>query len=559
MVAILPVLAFAILIVPVVAGLAGMALPAFGYLPVLGGNSFSLAPLADLLARPGIGRSALLSLTTGFSATFIAFAIVMLFVASWHGTRIFRALERLVAPLLSVPHAATAFGFLLLVAPSGFLARLVSPWLTGWDRPPDLLVIHDPAGMAMIIGLAVKEIPFLLLMTLAALPQTMARERTEMTASLGYGRIAGFLHATMPALYGQLHLPVLAVLAYSTSVVDVALILGPTLPAPVAVRVLAWQNDPDLGMRFVAASAALTQLGVTAAALLIWMAGERVAAGLWRLRPPSGKRFRRDRTARIFGAFLMSIAAGTVIAGIALLALWSFAGPWRFPSALPSGLGLATWTRLGGGLAGTILDTILLATLSAAIALILAAGMLEFEARRGTGRLGGLWLLYLPLIVPQISFLFGLQVLLSLSRLDGTLPALVAVHLVFVYPYVLLSLSEPWRHWDPRYGVALRALGHGHNSVLWRARLPMLTRPLATAFAVGFAVSVGLYLPTLFAGAGRYATLTTETVALAAGGDPRIIGATALCQALLPFLAFAVAMALPRLLFRNRRGMRVSA
>jgi putative thiamine transport system permease protein len=90
----------------------------------------------------------------------------------------------------------------------------------------------------------------------------------------------------------------------------------------------------------------------------------------------------------------------------------------------------------------------------------------------------------------------------------------------------------------------VRALGRGPNTVFWRVRLPMLSRAALTAAALGFAISVGLYLPTLLIGAGRWPTITTETVALSSGGDPRLIGATALLQALLPFLGFAVAAAL---------------
>ncbi len=75
--------------------------------------------------------------------------------------------------------------------------------------------------------------------------------------------------------------------------------------------------------------------------------------------------------------------------------------------------------------------------------------------------------------------------------------------------------------------------------------------------AVGFAVSIGQYLPTLFAGAGRVATVTTEAVALAASADRRLIGVYALLQAILPFAGFALAVLLPGLLFRQRRGMQV--
>jgi putative thiamine transport system permease protein len=87
----------------------------------------------------------------------------------------------------------------------------------------------------------------------------------------------------------------------------------------------------------------------------------------------------------------------------------------------------------------------------------------------------------------------------------------------------------------------------------------MLARPVLTPPALGFAVSDALYLPTLQRGAGRWPTDTTEAVALAAGGDPRLIGAAALLQGLLPFLGFAIAALLSAVLFRNRRHMRGSA
>ena len=56
-------------------------------------------------------------------------------------------------------------------------------------------------------------------------------------------------------------------------------------------------------------------------------------------------------------------------------------------------------------------------------------------------------------------------------------------------------------------------------------------------------------------GGGRVETLTTEAVALASGGNRRLIGAVALMQMALPAMGFGLALALPRLAFANRRGM----
>ena len=86
----------------------------------------------------------------------------------------------------------------------------------------------------------------------------------------------------------------------------------------------------------------------------------------------------------------------------------------------------------------------------------------------------------------------------------------------------------------------------------------MLLKPILVAAGVGFAVSIGQYLPTLLIGAGRLPTITTEAVALASGGDRRIIGIYAFLQLLLPLLGFVLAALIPALLFRNRRDMKAS-
>jgi putative thiamine transport system permease protein len=57
--------------------------------------------------------------------------------------------------------------------------------------------------------------------------------------------------------------------------VEVALILGPTAPPPLAPLVLRWFVDADLALRFQAAAGAVLQLGVVAAAIGLWSALER--------------------------------------------------------------------------------------------------------------------------------------------------------------------------------------------------------------------------------------------------------------------------------------------
>src|SRR5690606_37586402 len=125
----------------------------------------------------------------------------------------------------------------------------------------------------------------------------------------------------------------------------------------------------------------------------------------------------------------------------------------------------------------------------------------------------------------------------------------------FVFPYVMLALSDPWRALDQRFVNTAAALGASPFRRLYAVKLPILLRPLLTAAAIGFAVSVAQYLPTLFMGAGRVATLTTEAVTLSSGSDRRVVGVYAALQAALPFVVYAMAIVLPVILYRNRRDL----
>ncbi len=554
-----PPLAIIVLIGPIAFGLMATLLPAFGYFPSLGGAGFSLEPFTTLFERPGLMRSVLLSFSTGIITTSVSMMIVAIFVAGWSTTRIFRKLQYLVSPLLSVPHAAAAFGLAFLIAPSGWILRVLSPEVTGFIRPPDVLILNDPLGLSMMAGLIVKETPFLLLVTLAALPQTEFRRFGQVTAGLGYGRIAGFIYCVWPKIYKQIRLAVFAVVAYASSVVDVAIILGPDSPAPLSPRLLGWMNDPELILRFEASAGAILQLGVTLAAMIMWLALEFTGSRVRQFFCQSGNRFTRDLPVRIIGISSISIAALMVFLGLFILALWSIAGFWSFPDMWPDTFTLKSWNRSLPSLGQPLWNSLTVGISATIAAITITLACLEREVR--TGRSGGtraLLFIYLPLLVPQTGFVFGLQLFFLWLGMDATWLALVFVHLIFVLPYVFLSLSDPWRAWDNRYASIARGLGANDDRIFWRIRLPMLARAALIASAVGFSVSIGQYLPTVLIGAGRIPTITTEAVALASGGDRRIIGVYAFLQMLLPFAGFLLAGLVPAFLFRNRRELKAA-
>ena len=549
----LTVLAFGL---PILAGLLGTLLPAFGYLPAVGGTTISTAPWHALMNAPGFATALQLTLVTGWLAAVLSLLFAVAIVAFVHHRRWALRLGEAMAPMLAMPHSALAIGLAFLIAPSGWLVRWVSPGLTGWYLPPDVSTVGHASGWPLIVALLLKEVPYLVLMLLAALNQVPARAHVAMARSLGYGPVQAWFDVVLPQVYTQIKLPVYAVLAFSLSVVDIALILGPSNPPTLAVLAVRWFSDPDTRWVFPASAAATLLLGVVAASVLLWHGGERVIGHAFRARLAHGVRSRRSHA--LAGA---ATGAGSVLLAAAVLAmlgigLWSFAAQWRYPDALPAAWTFANWQRQASSLALPALTTLVVGAASTAIALILVLACLEHETQAQRRRTpNSLWLLYLPLLVPQVAFLFGLQVLLVRIGADGRLLAVTAAHLVFVLPYLFLSLADPWRSFDERYARTATSLGASRWRVFWRIKLPILLKPVLMACAVAFAVSVGQYLPTLFAGSGRVATLTTEAVTLSSGADRRVIGTWALLQAAFPLFVFFAAAWVPRMLYRHRKGL----
>lgn len=541
---------------PVVAGIAGTLAASFGHLPALGFTGPTLDPWRELWAMPGLGRSLWLSFSTGLVATAAALIAAMAAVAAAWGRLASGAAARLLAPVLAAPHAAMALGLAFLLAPSGWLARLISPWATGWTRPPDLATVNDPLGLALGFGLFVKELPFLALVLLAALgPLPVARMLAEGRA-MGYPPAAIWARAILPLAYARIRLPIFVTLAFAVSVVDMAILLGPATPPPLSVAVLRWMTAPDPARMLPAAAGAVAMLALSGAAVLTWIGGEKLAGAALRRAAMAGRRGSAAGPALRGAGVLAALGLVAGLAALALLAIWSLAGRWRFPDALPADWTLAAWAAPGAGWGAAAATTLGLGLGVTAAALALALLWLEAQDRGALPR--ARWLTaaaVLPLLLPQVGFLYGVTAASLAAGLPGGTLAVAWAQVLFAFPYVLVALAGPWRAMDAGMLASAAALGAGPGRRFLAVKLPVLAGPILTAAAIGFAVSVAQYLPTLLLGGGRVATLTTEAVALASGVDRRLPAVLAAAQAALPLVAFALALWLPGRLFRNRRGL----
>lgn len=534
-------LTMALVIAPILIGLIGVILPAFGYFPALGSAQLSLDALHGFLARPGAVTGIGLALFIGLMASFLSLLFVFVMLSAGtkdgHDSWLLRWHRRLMGPLIALPHSTVAIAMLFLLAPSGWLVRLASPELTGLTRPPSFGFVPDQSGWLLITGLMLKEIPFLLFIALAQSARLPVIRTQKLGQSFGYHPIIVWVFILWPQIYRQMRLPMLAVLAYSLSVVDMTLILGPTLPPPLAVLVLQGFHDAELTARLAASAGALLQMGVIGAGLMIWLIGEQIAGRLIRVALAFGVRLSRLPMI-ITGLFAsISMVFALLCLGLLSIGLWAFANRWPFAHKVPSDFGLRYWHK-EAAFGSYVTDTLLIAVIASIICLSLAAFWLELLPKRS--RLIGwlTWLLFIPLFVPQISLLFGLQVALSATYLDGKMATVIFVHCLYILPYIWLVLAPAYQAHDGRYLQVAQTMGMSRLKAFYKVRWGMLGHSFGSAFILGVAVSVALYLPTIFAGAGHITTVTSEAVTLAASGARGPAAQSAFMQMLLPLLVF---------------------
>jgi putative thiamine transport system permease protein len=497
---------------------------------------------ADTQFMPALG----LSLGVGVASTLLALAAMLALVTALHGSRLWQRLHHLLGPVLAVPHAAFAVGLALLLMPSGMPARALA-LVTRWATPPDIATVQDPAGLALVAGLVLKELPFLLWNVAAQLQRVgqgaeVARQ-LQIAASMGYAARSAWARVLWPQLLPRLALPLLAVWAYSLTVVDMALVLGPTRPPTLALLAWQWLLDADEALNRQGAAAALLLTAIVGAGALLAIGVVSLVHPLLRAR-----RVRGDRPRPLAGAAVargaVGVAATLYAAVFVMLAFVSVAGVWSFPALLPQTWTSAAWLTVVRSGGSTLTLTASLALASATTGVLLAVAWMETTPAAWDRRAAPL--VFAPMLLPGVLLVAGLYRLTLGLAIDGRASGLWLAHSLYTAPYVLVALAPAYRGFDVRYAHTAHALGRGHAAFLWRVKWPMLAAPIAAAFAIGFAVSVTQYLSTQFVGAGRFATVTTEALTLAAGGQRTLMAAFALLQALLPSLVFALALAIGR-------------
>lgn len=510
---------------------------AAGCLSLLAQTGFSwLQDIQSLFAQPGVWSAWKMTISIALLSTLGTVAITLFLIANLTPLLHHKNFWYLLSPCVAMPHIAFALGLALFLAPSGWLLKLLSPWLTGLERPATWTLVQEPFGIALIVCLICKEVPFLLMLALSNFNWKNINTQLMTCQALGYSRPQAMWCIVFPHTFKHIRLPLYAIAAYSVSVVDLSLLLGPNTPPTFPVMIWQWSLKSDVMSQKWAAQGSVLLWGTTVLFLLFLYGLEHLfckQTRLWQLR---GTRRKTDRVQSALSKLFLAAVIGIFVMTFIVLLLWSVSAHWSFPAALPTQWTFSYWSDSINAKTPLLWNSFLLALTSSVFCLCLAIACLEYQQKKQQH--WPIHLLCFPLFMPQVALLTGVQTLwLNIGLFHGFF-AVFWGHCLFVFPYVYLSLYGPYRAYDMRHTQTVLSLGKPIWVALVRIKWPLLTYPITMACAVGFGVSMAQYLPTVLLGGGRMNTIATEAVNTGVSLDRQYAGIYALCQLLLPALMY---------------------
>lgn len=227
-------------------GLILALLQSLGLFTVLGSGQANLAAYQAVFASSEFWRSLWLSfyiaiVSTGLSTVLsVGLALLLRSAGGWASFAC--------QITLPIPHLVGVAGMLLLLSPSGLLARIA--FALGWiqsdqDFP---LLVNDAANIGVILHFLWKEIPFITLILLAVL-RGMNPGYEAQARALGASRWQCFWNVTFPMMKSGILSSSLIVFGYIFSSFEVPFLLGSTRPRTLPVLVYRSFTDTDLARR----------------------------------------------------------------------------------------------------------------------------------------------------------------------------------------------------------------------------------------------------------------------------------------------------------------------
>ena len=489
-------------------------------------------------------HSSLLSFKITLLSLFVSLVLVFLC-----GYAIFRLKNRRVhfflSFFLSVPHLAFFSGTLFLIMSSGFFSRALYA-VTGMDLSRYLGWESDPGGLSFAITLALKESLFLIFASLDKIEDGIFGKYQNISQSYGYNSFTAWVYLIWPRILHSIRYPIWMVLAYSMSVVDLSLSLGPTNPPSFSVVLWEYFGSSSLDSQMKSQMGSLHILFLLVSAIAFY----EICFYLFQKISLLSLKWKVLDFKFISPRTILNSYFSLQLLPILILLLWAFSAEWVFPHIFPQILTTHNIFQELEVIGPHILTTLSLGLISSLVSIVICLFWFEWDSGAVSQPIT-LGFLLVP-VFPMLPLLYGFNIfIIETQNYLSSYFAVLYVHIFLILPYTYLMLKDSFIKFDKRIKNVGLSLNSSTFKFFFNVRLSSLKGVIATTFSIAFAVSVSQYLATVMIGGGRVETLTTDAVVAVIGQNRKLTAVNGLFQILLPLTVFFISQRLSKRMRRD--------
>jgi ABC-type spermidine/putrescine transport system permease subunit II len=247
---------------------------------------------------------------------------------------------------------------------------------------------------------------------------------------------------------------------------------------------------------------------------------------------------------KIMRAIILGIAFVILLLPLVPLVMWSLASFWRWPTIVPEFDGgywgeMVSAGKILPALRNSLLLTVTVVTVSLAMSFFAAKnlGTKKFRGKRLIE-----FLLLVPSFVPGVTVVFGMQIVFIRLGLYSNFLGLVAAHLVFYVPYMVLLLSAVFENYDTSLEEQAATLGVGPLKTLFTVTLPAVRPGVIVSCVFCFIGSWSVYLLNNIIASPHFKTLPVIIFPLlSVGNNSYSMVAVAIIVYILPLVLLVLA------------------
>jgi len=220
--------------------------------------------------------------------------------------------------------------------------------------------------------------------------------------------------------------------------------------------------------------------------------------------------------------------------------IWSFSVSWVYPNLLPTNITINNFADFLTNFSNSFFNTIYIAFLTSLLSCMLILLWLEITEFLKMKNKYIEFIFFIPLIIPELSFLLGINYFLIRTNLDGNLISLIWIETLYIIPYTYLILMPAFRGININYMQIAKTFQKSNFSIFFFIKLPIIQKAIFLSLGIGFLVSIALYTPVYFIGDGKISTLSLEVVNLSFSGNRKDLGVVTVLQMILPLLILSL-------------------